>query len=701
MAGHIHTDALSHFQDYPKHREFIEPFLDGFYLTRASKRRLFQTEIFEFFLSPEDGTKEQFGFSLEVLLVYSPYSAMQPRTFQAIENIFDTAPAKGRVETLNYILISDCADVKSWLNGYKPTQRDGDSRIIIAFNKDELIENRTQERYVKKKISEQFFERDLFDMTLPLQEDAYYFGRDEFLASYNDSLRKGANRGLFGLRKTGKTSLLYKLRRTVQFEESGIFLLYDCKKPSIRKQKWHELLGRICEDIIQSSGIIFPAKSRKYDEVRIADTFEKIISKVARRPTKNKVVIAFDEIEYISFKSRTDMHWQNEFVDFWQTIWSCQSENRNLLFIVAGVNPSVVDEGTINGIQNPLFGIVSTDYLTGFSFEELKTMITVLGKKMGLEFANESLEYLFLQYGGHPHLTRKACSWINTQIKINNFSKPFNITKHWLEETQESRDMDLSYYSSHVISEISSFYPEEYSMLEYMASGQIREFLEFSRLPNTINHLTSYGLLMNDSSNLPKISIPVVDKYIGLEMAKREGRKTVYKIVESEKREGWLENRKAVLIKDFEFLIKIIANQNPSIKLYGEFSFPSSVEFYSIQVCQNKDNFYSFINACYKCFVEPIDIYGKSINKRNYYINDIAQNYPSLFKSFERIRVYRHDHFHIELSGTKTKEALEYFLKVDLENKRPSQVTDLHFVLQQCVLDSLLAGLQAEINLLT
>jgi hypothetical protein len=541
MAGIIRSEVVSHFVKFPKQEQLIKPFLNGFYVTRGMKRRLFQTDIFEFFLSPEDLTKEQFGFSMEILLVYSPYNEMQPRTLQAIEQIFEEAPAKGRVETLNYIIVSDCDEVKSWLNIYQSTQKDREPRIAIAFTTKELIENKNDISYIKKKISEQFFERDLFDFTLPLQEDSYFFGRESFLASYHDALKKGENRGLFGLRKTGKTSLLYKLRRTVQFEESGIFLLYDCKKPSIRKLKWNELLERICEDIIERSGIVFTSKNRKYDEVKIADTFEKIVSKVGRQEIKNKIVLVFDEIEYISFKSKTDVHWKEEFIDFWQTIWSCQSENRNLLFIVAGVNPSAIDEGSVNGIQNPLFGIVTPDYLTGFSFDELKTMVTTLGKKMGLEFANEALQYLFFQYGGHPHLTRKACSWINGQTKINNLSKPFKVTRNWLEETQENRDIDLSYYSSHVVSELSEFYPDEYSMLEFISSGQTREFLEFSNLPELIKHLKGYGLLSYDNNNFPKISIPVVDKYIGLELAKKEGRKTIYKVIEPSRRSNWIE----------------------------------------------------------------------------------------------------------------------------------------------------------------
>ena len=94
----------------------------------------------------------------------------------------------------------------------------------------------------------------------------------------------------------------------------------------------------------------------------------------------------FDEIEYISFRSRTDTHWHSEFVDFWQTIWSVQSIHRNLVFILSGVNPSVIEIDTIGGIQNPLFSIVQSEYLQGLSEEDSRVMILTLGKRMGIKF---------------------------------------------------------------------------------------------------------------------------------------------------------------------------------------------------------------------------------------------------------------------------------------------------------------------------
>src|SRR5690606_13238578 len=139
---------------------------------------------------------------------------------------------------------------------------------------------------------------------------------------------------------------------------------------------------------------------------------------------------------------------------------------------------------------------------------------------------------LFDQYGGHPHLTRKTCSWINKDYSERSIPKPITINRQGLVDTQDSRDLDLSYYSSHVVAELSDFYPDEYEMLELLVTGDKREFIELSGEPEFTKHLLGYGLLSYDSTNMPKISIPVIGKHIGLELAKKEGRKTILKVVE-------------------------------------------------------------------------------------------------------------------------------------------------------------------------
>jgi len=120
-------------------------------------------------------------------------------------------------------------------------------------------------------------------------------------------------------------------------------------------------------------------------------------------------------------------------------------------------------------------------------------------------------------------------------------------------------------------------------------------------------------------------------------------------------------------------------------------------EFLKISVVTSQKDFSSFINTCYRCFVESIDNYGVSINKSKYFWNEIKNAYLDLFEALLRIRVYRNERDHIQLNDTVNEQFLT-FMKIDLEEHAPSQVTDLYFTLQQRILDAFLRGIQAEIT---
>ncbi|THF77106.1 ATP-binding protein [Cohnella fermenti] len=678
-----------HLSSFPKEESLLKPFLSGFYVTSGYRRKAYNSELSVYILNPEEFMKEAFGFNHEVLLVYTEYESMEPRTLQAAEQFLTDSPAKGRVETLNYFLISEDDSVHNWLQTY--ISENEETRIIIAFNANELRKSRGDSFFIRNQLSKQFFTRDLFDYKLPLAKDTYFFGRSNILAEYIDSIKRGENRGLFGLRKTGKTSILYKLERMGNQEQLGLFIYFDCKDPSVRKLRWHQLLENIILKVCERYD--FDKSVLKFDEVNISSTFQKVLSELS---SGQRIVLIFDEIEYISFNAKLDNHWGEDFIDFWQTMWTTQSRNRKIVSIIAGVNPIVVEQDTINGVQNPLFGIITHRYLTGFNIDEMKEMVRKLGRKMGMSFSLEAMNYIFNRYGGHPLLTRIACSLINNSLNEQAVSRPFDCTENYLIRDEDKRDSDLTFYCRHVVSELKQFYANEYEMLELLAGGHTRDFVELSLHSEFIKHLQSYGLLAYDQHGIPYIPIPVIGRYIALELAIQEGRRTILKVIPKPQREEWLRRRVSTVIKDFRFLEKLI-KLNKMVLLFGPNSFPEADQFVNIKICSDERDFIQFINICNRCFVDSIEIYGESLGNKKFFWNEFQQNYSGLFYALRRIKIYRHDHMHIQLNTNVSSLLLEYLNK-DLERQKPSDVQDLYFVLQQCVLDGLLTALQIEIN---
>lgn len=121
----------------PQLQRVLHPFLNDFDISWGAKRAAFNATLYQFIAKPSAIFSETFGLEFELLLIYSPYDSMQARTMQAINSFFQSDPAKGRVENLICIIVSDALNAKDWVNTYATEYQD--LRTYVVFNKDELI----------------------------------------------------------------------------------------------------------------------------------------------------------------------------------------------------------------------------------------------------------------------------------------------------------------------------------------------------------------------------------------------------------------------------------------------------------------------------------------------------------------------------------------------------------------------------------
>lgn len=232
---------------YPEHEDMLKPFLFGFDVTYAEKKSLNNTTLFVFMLKPEQFISEAFGIGKEVMLAYSNYESFQPRTVQAVNMLFDVFPFQNRVDTLNCFVVSKDENVNSYagVTSFSGSQ----TRSIVPFVLDELISNANDSWYIRNVLRSNFYDVDLFGYTLPLRDETSFFGRQQIVARYIDAIKRCENRGVFGVRKAGKTSLLFKIDKIIRDQHLGFVFYYDCKSPSYRSLHWNELLGAICDNI--------------------------------------------------------------------------------------------------------------------------------------------------------------------------------------------------------------------------------------------------------------------------------------------------------------------------------------------------------------------------------------------------------------------------------------------------------------------
>lgn len=482
-----------------------------FGVTFSKQGRFKTTEYVMAFLKPEEKLRESFNMFNEVLLLFSPYTTFERRTLDFIDKTL--SEFDNRLDKVCIFIVSKdnkIADVIKQIN-----TENKDSKILVPFTYKEILDKNLDKDELDNRLRKYFYNRDLFALESPLKTDAYFFGRNNIVQSLYDKYSLGEQGGLFGLRKIGKTSVLFALERVISLR-GGNSIYIDCQNPAVHKGKWNELLYHIISEIKDKYNIDNETigKEEYYTERMAASMFEKDIIKIKEKLNDRRILIIFDEIEHIGFQTSTTEHWANgnDFINLWQTIRAIFQKDSTLIsFILTGVNPLCIESPNVNGYDNPIFGMVNPTYLELFKIKDVKEMISNIGKYMGLSFDEEIFARLTDDYGGHPFLIRHICSLINSEAGV---IRPYAVTKYEYSERKEEYDKQISKYISLILNILEKWYPEEYNLLELLAihgSGKFKE--EITSLDNEINHLIGYGILKEDRGNY-YITISSISDYI-------------------------------------------------------------------------------------------------------------------------------------------------------------------------------------------
>jgi GTPase SAR1 family protein len=464
-------------------------------------------------LKPTKKITETFRIEREVLVLIQRYDNFEGRTLDYVDKLM--FEYQNRLDKLAFILVSQDSEIKSKIK--QLTLQEPESRIIIPYTYDDFFDDDAQE-ILWNTLKANFYGRDLFSFESPLQNETYFFGRDESVPFFYDKYKTGENSGLFGLRKIGKTSVLYALLRNLEFRnELGIFI--DCQDPSLHKRRWFQALEYIIKKInskIRNKNDIIIDLNKNYEEITASELFEDDLKKIFKANNDSRILLIFDEIENITFNLSPTEHWKSggDYISFWQTIRSVFQNNPNIFsFIIAGVNPMIIETGTINTFDNPIYRIITPKYLKFFKAKDVREMVTTIGTYMGLEFDEEIITYLTEDYGGHPFLIRQICSKIHNELTNQ---RPFKVTKYYYQQHKSDYDKSLIDYIELIIQVLSDRYKEEYELLELLA---IEDISEFNKLVNSseklINHLLGYNLIEKSDSEY-FIRIKAVKTYLEL-----------------------------------------------------------------------------------------------------------------------------------------------------------------------------------------
>jgi hypothetical protein len=493
-----HSD-LSFFTDDERH--IINCFAArDWYVTRTLKISIAASSYKVILIKPLDLPKKAFNLNREVVVALSPYETFEPRSIDAIDYL-DVQEL--RLEEICSIIISKDIDVESKLGNILKSNEE--ARVIIPFSYAEMLSNQSDPEYLISKIRKNFYGRDLFGIQDALKKDLYFFGRRDLIYTLLNRHLNGENSGVFGLRKTGKTSILYSIERALDRKKS-ISIFVDCQ--TLHLKSWQNALFSIIQELQVKAGVKkadLKMFSNDLVDDFIADHFFNDLKTVYRKNDKKSILLIFDEIENITFDTSISDNWKggSDFIKFWQVIRSSHQKlraNNVFTYLITGTNPRCIEKSTINKADNPIFSQFSPIYIPAFDVVQTKEMIDKLGGYMGLMFDDAVSNKLVADFGGHPLLIRQMCSFIHKKVDLEKHNRPFKVNGTYYSIKKQEFLLDekegFNNYMRMVLEVLENWYEDEFQMLTWLSLGDYETFKDLANeVPEYVTHLLQYGLV--------------------------------------------------------------------------------------------------------------------------------------------------------------------------------------------------------------
>lgn len=445
---------------------------------------------------------EMFDTHLEVLCMYTEYETVEPRTLGVLQQ---RLRRDARTDPEFAIVFSRDSNLA------RLAERRRGEFAMLALNLDEFA---VDGRDLRSRMTEVLTALDHYDFTFPVREPSGFFGRRHELDNLKFALDRGQPVGVFGLRKAGKTSLLNFVQR--QRQEAGRRVVrLDMSEVSTADEFRVELLKRTAARVVDSGARLPKLRMLTRDlalkvdgDVLRLGWLDELGSLLTALPSPLELII--DEIDqaYPDRSSLDQDEAQGLFVALTQLrglIQRRDSEQQNgLVILCAGVDPAIFERPLIGHKDNLLYKMVRLEFLAPMDREEMAEMVRGLGKRMALRYRDKgAIDFLFAEYGGHPLLTRKACS--TATDKRPKDAVPWDVPTSALESAAAQRGRNTpAEQAADVLESFREWFPEEAELLRLLWSDDesdratARELLDEDALSG--EHIKSYGLAHDDWS---------------------------------------------------------------------------------------------------------------------------------------------------------------------------------------------------------
>lgn len=499
----IHPNVdLEKFND--DEQKIIQALGEALYVTNGGRELTVAGWQYRYILvKPTEDYTVNFNLQREIPVIFSDYKNFEPRSLDVAAEVSKELPARLRLDRSCQIVISSASDIEEKLGELLRDSNLGS--VVVPFYYGEFVSGLMDPPSILNRFRKYLFDADLFTTSRPIETDVFFFGRRDYALDIASKCKNSSYLcGVFGLRRSGKTSMLFAIKR--QLESANCPVVFIPCQEKLDTLAWKDALYRVTEEV-RSVLDFDPSKLAANTEYGIdaANVFGEDMDVMLHGRT-TPIVLMFDEIEAITFEvGETTGPWYDgtSFVHFWNVLRGyCTRPSSKLSIVVAGTNPMINEIPAIGKARtpNPMFQQLSASnqgsYLKPFDIASTKTMIDTLGGYMGIKFNNSIPGKLVEDCGGHPYLIRLLCGQIYKYVRNNNLVRPFVVSKAVYEEARREfeKSNDAESFFLMILEILQTSYPREYNALKILAidgDGQLSRVLDNAQ----IVHLMGYGLI--------------------------------------------------------------------------------------------------------------------------------------------------------------------------------------------------------------
>lgn len=428
-----------------------------------------------------------FGFTREVMFFYAPYRDLQIRTFTW---------AKEELASLSRDATPDLVLFHSPDERLTIKLEDWSRLAFTAIPLDDRLN--PDPISLVRLIREHVYARDLFYETTPVRGDRF-FGRKTILQELRDDVTHQRVSGLFGLRKSGKTSILLQLAELLE-SDTAVPVFVDLEVlPSPPSDPTLPLISELAARMraeLDKRGIrcreLVPLESDPSIPAFKA-ALQKLLTRLDDKGVK--VTLMLDEIEFLTPADQIDTA-EGEFSGVAQVLGILRSlvqSTGNFTFLLSGLTNDILENGRLYGRPNPLFSWAKSRYLGPFARTEAGELATAVGSRMGIEIEAGALDALYDASGGHAYLYRNLASAVVGDLPVDTNRRIMRTSDvlHRLIPWKRSIAGNLD----EILGHLGRYYPTEDVLLEILIESPNDFRLLAQSEDKALHHLLSLGLV--------------------------------------------------------------------------------------------------------------------------------------------------------------------------------------------------------------